>query len=108
MPPARLLTHWLKQSVVSCTNSRASDLAAAAKVFRDAAKANPGTPPKIAPGVRFYIAAASAPEQQTAEAAGDWQTLLDAGAQPLPAGCGPCIGLGAGLLEPGEASRKLS
>ncbi|SPQ27380.1 45210311-c543-4651-9f01-3e3b37a97e15 [Thermothielavioides terrestris] len=72
--------------VVSCTNSRASDLAAAAKVFRDAAKANPGTPPKIAPGVRFYIAAASAPEQQTAEAAGDWQTLLDAGAQPLPAG----------------------
>ena len=26
----------------------------------------------------------------------------DAGAQPLPSGCGPCIGLGAGLLEPGE------
>jgi homoaconitate hydratase len=35
-------------------------------------------------------------------ATGIWQTLLDAGANPLPAGCGPCIGLGVGLLEPGE------
>ncbi|KAF3762948.1 homoaconitase [Cryphonectria parasitica EP155] len=94
--------------VVSCTNSRASDLAAAAKVFKDAAKANPGTTPKIADGVQFYIAAASAPEQEAAEAAGDWQALLDAGAQPLPAGCGPCIGLGKGLLEPGEVGISAS
>ena len=79
--------------LVSCTNSRASDLAAAAKIFKDAAKANSGTIPKIADGVQFYIAAASASEQEAAEAAGDWQALLDAGAQPLPAGCGPCIGL---------------
>jgi homoaconitate hydratase len=27
---------------------------------------------------------------------------MDAGARPLPAGCGPCIGLGVGLLEKGE------
>lgn len=58
--------------------------------------------PKIADGVKFYIAAASTLEQQAAEEAGDWQVLLDAGATPLPAGCGPCIGLGTGLLEPGE------
>ncbi|RMZ89209.1 hypothetical protein DV736_g3562, partial [Chaetothyriales sp. CBS 134916] len=88
--------------LVSCTNSRASDLAAAAKVFKDAAKANGGKIPKIANGVNFYIAAASLPEQQIAEEAGDWQALVQAGAQALPAGCGPCIGLGTGLLEPGE------
>lgn len=61
-------------------------------------------PVKIAAGVSFYIAAASLPEQKSAEAAGDWQALLDAGAIPLPAGCGPCIGLGTGLLEDGEAA----
>lgn len=90
-----------KAYLVSCTNSRASDLASAAKVFKDAANPD-GTVPKIAPGVKFYIAAASLPEQKMAEEAGDWQALLAAGAQPLPAGCGPCIGLGTGLLEPGE------
>ena len=89
-------------ATVSCTNSRASDLAAAAKVFKDAAKANGGNIPRIADGVKFYIAAASMPEQFAAEEAGDWQAMLEAGAQPLPSGCGPCIGLGTGLLEPGE------
>jgi homoaconitate hydratase len=82
-----------KAYLVSCTNSRASDLAAAARVFRDAAKDNDGQIPKIANGVEFYIAAASLPEQKIAEEQGDWQVLIEAGAQPLPAGCGPCIGL---------------
>lgn len=91
-----------KAYLVSCTNSRASDLAAAAKVFKDAAEKNGGKIPKLAGGVEFYIAAASLPEQHIAEDAGDWQTLLEAGAIPLEAGCGPCIGLGRGLLEPGE------
>lgn len=95
-----------KAYLVSCTNSRASDLAAAAKVFKDAAK--DGSPAKVASGVDFYIAAASIPEQEAAEEAGDWQALLDAGAKPLPAGCGPCIGLGTGLLEPGEVGISAS
>ncbi|KAK1772761.1 homoaconitase [Phialemonium atrogriseum] len=94
--------------IVSCTNSRASDIRAAAKVFRDAAGANGGAISKIADSVQLYIAAASAPEQEAAEATGDWQVLLEAGAQPLPAGCGPCIGLGTGLLEPGEVGISAS
>ena len=91
-----------KAYLVSCTNSRASDIASAARVFKQAAELNGGKVPKIADGVKFYIAAASIPEQKAAEETGDWQTLLDAGATTLPAGCGPCIGLGTGLLEPGE------
>jgi homoaconitate hydratase len=96
-----------KAYLVSCTNSRRSDIAAAAKVFKTAAGAD-GQIPKIAEGVKFYIAAASIPEQQAAEEQGDWQVLLEAGAQPLPAGCGPCIGLGTGLLEPGEVGISAS
>ena len=97
-----------KAYLVSCTNSRASDLAAAASVFKHAAKSAGGAIPKIANEVNFYIAAASMPEQIAAEEAGDWQALLDAGAKPLPAGCGPCIGLGTGLLEPGETGISAS
>lgn len=91
-----------KAYLVSCTNSRRTDIAAAAKVFKEAAKGNDGKIPKIPEHVNFYIAAASIPEQQAAEEQGDWQTLVEAGAQVLPSGCGPCIGLGTGLLEPGE------
>lgn len=82
-----------KAYLVSCTNSRLSDIKAAAEVV----KGN-----KIAPGVKFYIAAASSEVQNDAEADGAWKTLIDAGCIPLPAGCGPCIGLGAGLLKEGE------
>ncbi|KAM5379486.1 hypothetical protein ACJZ2D_003994 [Fusarium nematophilum] len=95
-----------KAYLVSCTNSRASDISNAARVFREAAEQ--GKPAKIAPGVKFYIAAASIPEQKIAEEAGDWQVLLDAGAEALISGCGPCIGLGTGLLEPGEVGISAS
>ncbi|CAG8260099.1 unnamed protein product [Penicillium salamii] len=97
-----------KAYLVSCTNSRASDICAAAQVFREATEKNGGQVAKIADGVEFYIAAASIPEQRAAEEAGDWQVLLDAGATTLPAGCGPCIGLGTGLLEPGEVGISAS
>merc|ERR1711981_1560733 len=50
--------------LVSCTNSRRSDIAAAARVFKDAAKLNGGRVPKIPEHVNFYIAAGSLPEQQ--------------------------------------------
>src|SRR5207244_10140219 len=57
---------------------------------------------KVAQSVQFYLGAASKWVQEEAERRGTWQTLMDAGARPLPAGCGPCIGLGVGLLEKGE------
>jgi len=82
-----------KAYLLSCVNSRVEDLEAAAKVLGGK---------KIAPSVKFYLGAASKWVQEEAEKRGIWQTLLDAGANPLPAGCGPCIGLGVGLLEPGE------
>ncbi len=52
--------------------------------------------------VKFYIAAASSEVQAESEKRGDWQILVEAGAIPLPPGCGPCIGLGTGLLEDNE------
>lgn len=82
-----------KAYLVSCTNSRLSDIEAAARVIRGK---------KVADGVEFYVAAASSVVQGDAEKTGAWQALLDAGAKPLPAGCGPCIGLGMGLLKDGE------
>ena len=82
-----------KAYLVSCVNSRIEDLAAAARVLRGK---------KIAPTVRFYVAAASMEIEDEAAKRGIWQTLLAAGAEPLPPGCGPCIGLGTGLLEAGE------
>jgi homoaconitate hydratase len=82
-----------KAYLISCVNSRLDDLAAAAAVLKGK---------KIAPGVKFYLSAASQWVQEEAERGGVWQTLVDSGAQPLPSGCGPCIGLGVGLLEAGE------
>jgi homoaconitate hydratase len=82
-----------KAYLISCVNSRVEDLEAAAQVLKGR---------KVAPGVKFYLSAASQWVQEEAALRGIWQTLLDAGANPLPAGCGPCIGLGVGLLEPGE------
>jgi homoaconitate hydratase len=82
-----------KAYLVSCVNSRIEDLEAAAAVLRGR---------KVAPTVKFYLAPASRWVQEEAERHGIWQTILDSGAIPLPAGCGPCIGLGTGLLEPGE------
>jgi homoaconitate hydratase len=88
-----------KAYLVSCANGRLSDLTAAADVLRGR---------KVAPGVSLYVAAASRAIQRDAEASGAWGALLAAGAFPLPSGCGPCIGLGAGLLAPGETGISAS
>jgi len=78
-------------------NARFEDLHDAAEVVR--AKGG-----HVANGVEFYLAPASAEVQARSESNGDWQTLLGAGAIPLPPGCGACIGLGRGLVQKGETA----
>ncbi|MBC8425051.1 homoaconitase, partial [bacterium] len=82
-----------KAYLLSCVNSRLEDLKAAADVLLDR---------KVADGVELYVAAASQFVEDQAKEQGYWQVLLDAGAIALPPSCGPCIGLGTGLLEAGE------
>jgi len=91
MEKQRLPIH--KAYLISCVNSRLEDLEAAARVLEGK---------RVADGVGFYLAAASRTVQEEAERSGAWKTLVDAGAEALPPGCGPCIGLGTGLLAPGE------
>jgi homoaconitate hydratase len=82
-----------KAYLLSCVNGRLEDLADAAAVLKGR---------KVAPAVRMYLSAASATVENEAKRLGYWQTLIEAGAHPLPSGCGPCIGLGIGLMEEGE------
>src|SRR5438067_8445709 len=82
---------------LSCVNARFEDLRDAAEVVRARGS-------RVADGVEFYLAPASAEVQAKSESTGDWKTLLDAGAIPLPPGCGACIGLGRGLVQNGESA----
>ena len=86
-----------KAYLLSCVNARFEDLHDAAQVVR--AKGG-----HVADGVEFYLAPASAEVQARSESTGDWQTLVGAGAIPLPPGCGACIGLGRGLVQKGETA----
>src|SRR5438477_8392787 len=86
-----------KAYLLSCVNARFEDLHDAAEVVR-------GRGGRVAEGVEFYLAPASAEVQAKSESNGDWKTLLDAGAIPLPPGCGACIGLGRGLVQKGETA----
>src|SRR5881392_2502302 len=86
-----------KAYLLSCVNARFEDLHDAAEVVRTRGG-------RVANGVEFYLAPASAEVQAKSESNGDWKTLLDAGAIPLPPGCGACIGLGRGLVQEGETA----
>src|SRR5947208_863676 len=86
-----------KAYLLSCVNARFEDLHDAAEVVR--AKGG-----HVAAGVEFYLAPASAEVQARSKSTGDWQTLIGAGAIPLPPGCGACIGLGRGLVQKGETA----
>jgi 3-isopropylmalate/(R)-2-methylmalate dehydratase large subunit len=77
----------------SCTNSRLSDLEAAATVFRDR---------KVAKGVRAMVVPGSQRVKAAAEAAGLHRVFLDAGAEWREAGCSMCIAMNGDQLSPGQ------
>ncbi|HEY0706446.1 MAG TPA: aconitase family protein, partial [Polyangia bacterium] len=77
----------------SCTNSRLSDLEAAATVFRNR---------KVAPGVRALVVPGSQRVKRAAEAAGLDRVFLEAGAEWREAGCSMCIAMNGDQLSPGQ------
>lgn len=77
----------------TCTNGRIEDLRVAAKVLDGN---------KVAPNVRLIIAPASKDVYLKAAKEGLLEIFLEAGANLIPAGCGPCVGVHAGILGDGE------
>lgn len=79
--------------VGTCTNGRLEDLAIAASILKGR---------HVHPDVRFIVAPASRQILLDAIAAGYIQTLVEAGAALVTAGCGPCVGTHNGVPSDGE------
>jgi len=77
----------------SCTNSRMSDLRAAASVFKGR---------KVAKGMRCLVVPGSHDVKKEAEAEGLHEVFLAAGAEWREPGCSMCIAMNGDHLEPGQ------
>ena len=77
----------------SCTNSRLSDLQAAASVLKGR---------KVAPGVRALVVPGSQRVKKAAEAEGLDRVFTEAGAEWREAGCSMCIAMNGDQLSPGQ------
>lgn len=77
----------------SCTNGRIEDLRVAAIILKDK---------KVNPDVRLLVAPASREIYLQAMKEGLLKVLVEAGASILTPGCGPCVGVHAGILGDGE------
>jgi 3-isopropylmalate/(R)-2-methylmalate dehydratase large subunit len=77
----------------SCTNSRLSDLEAAATVARGR---------KVAAGVRALVVPGSAQVKRAAEAAGLHEVFLAAGFEWREAGCSMCVAVNDDFVAPGQ------
>ncbi|MBE0659447.1 MAG: 3-isopropylmalate dehydratase large subunit [Bryobacteraceae bacterium] len=83
----------------SCTNSRMSDLRAAAAILKGR---------KVNPAVRTMVVPGSMQIKREAEAEGLDQIFRDAGAEWREAGCSMCIAMNGDQLKPGEYSVSTS
>jgi 3-isopropylmalate/(R)-2-methylmalate dehydratase large subunit len=90
----RLLGHKVDVVFIgSCTNSRLSDLRAAATVFKGR---------KVADGVRALVVPGSQRIKKAAEAEGLDRVFTEAGAEWREAGCSMCIAMNGDQLKPGQ------
>jgi len=83
----------------SCTNSRMSDLRAAASVLKGR---------KVSPKVRVMVVPGSQEIKRQAQAEGLDQIFRDAGAEWREAGCSMCIAMNGDQLQPGQYSVSTS
>ena len=83
----------------SCTNSRISDLRAAAGVMRGR---------RVADGVRMLVVPGSRAVKDAAEAEGLHRIFIDAGAEWREPGCSMCIAMNGDQLRPGEVAVSTS
>ena len=83
----------------SCTNSRISDLRAAAEIFKGR---------KVSPNVRVMVVPGSQLVKKQAQAEGLDRIFKEAGADWREAGCSMCIAMNGDQLAPGEYSVSTS
>jgi 3-isopropylmalate/(R)-2-methylmalate dehydratase large subunit len=85
--------------VGSCTNSRISDLRAAAAVIKGR---------KVSPNVRMLVVPGSQQVKKQAEAEGLDKIFREAGADFREAGCSMCLAMNGDELSPGQYSVSTS
>jgi 3-isopropylmalate/(R)-2-methylmalate dehydratase large subunit len=83
----------------SCTNSRVSDLKAAAQVVKGR---------KVSPAVRALVVPGSQQVKHEAEALGLDKIFTDAGFEWRESGCSMCLGMNPDILRPGERCASTS
>jgi 3-isopropylmalate/(R)-2-methylmalate dehydratase large subunit len=101
LPPGKsLLGHPVNVVFIgSCTNSRISDLRAAAGILKGR---------KVSANVRVMVVPGSQEVKKQAQAEGLDRIFTDAGAEWREAGCSMCIAMNGDQLKPGEYSVSTS
>jgi 3-isopropylmalate/(R)-2-methylmalate dehydratase large subunit len=101
LPPGKsLLGHPVNVVFIgSCTNSRISDLRAAAEIFKGR---------KVNPNVRVMVVPGSQNVKAQAQAEGLDRIFKEAGAEWREAGCSMCIAMNGDQLQPGQYSVSTS